>query len=50
MKEIQPSKFLKDRILDCICSVQVLVAGNSDKDVALKFCKDHILPNFKAKS
>ena len=30
--------------------MQVLVAGNTARDQAVKFCREHILPNFKTQN
>ena len=48
-KEAQfcPELFLKEKILENISSVQVLVFGNTSEQKATEFCNEHIVPNFK---
>ena len=46
-EEITPHKFLKDKILSQISSVQVLVVGNTSEKQAVKFCKENIVKKFK---
>ena len=46
-KNFCPAKLLKEKILDQISSVQVLVFGNTSQVDALKFCKNIVKPTFK---
>ena len=42
-----PGKFLKEKILDQITSVQVLIFGNTSERDAVDFCKTNIVSKFK---
>ena len=47
MADFNPGKLLKDKILDNIQQVQIVVFGNTSRDDAIAFSEIHIVPKFK---
>ena len=41
-----PGVFLKEKIIENISSVQILVIGNTTKDESIKFCQENIVAKF----
>ena len=41
-----PGVFLKEKIIDNISSVQILVIGNTTREDSIKFCEENIVAKF----
>lgn len=44
--EFDPGKFLKEKIIDNISSIQTLIYGNTSEESSVEFCKKNILGKF----
>ena len=46
MATFNPAELLKQKIVDNISSIQVLIFGNTDEQSAVEFCKENIVQKF----